>query len=102
MDLRGWESRYLWKQCAGEQLFILGSHSNGVSAVGFLPGGKTAFSAGKDKMVRLWDIESRQQIGVLPHDSPVTAAVSSPDGRWMVTSTSGDPGPVRLWDLQSR
>src|SRR6266511_3154216 len=31
-DLRGWEWRYLWKQCQGDQLFILGHHSNGVTA----------------------------------------------------------------------
>jgi hypothetical protein len=41
----------LWKQCAVNNCsFWLPFH--GVSAVGFLPDGKTAFSAGKDKMVR--------------------------------------------------
>ena len=64
-DLRSWEWRYLWQQCQGDQLFILGHHSNGATAAGFLPGGKTAYSAGKDKAVRLWDVESKKEIGVL-------------------------------------
>jgi WD40 repeat protein/predicted Ser/Thr protein kinase len=98
LDLRGWEWRYLWQQCQGEQLFILGYHSNGVSTVGFLPDGRTAFSAGKDNTVRLWDLESRQQIGLLAHDDFVTSADCSADGRWLATST-GRHGLLRLWDL---
>src|SRR5439155_10393575 len=90
MDLRGWEWRYLWKQCQGDQRFILGYHSNGVTAVGFLPDGKSAFSAGNDKVVRFWDLQSRQQIGLLPHDRPVTAAACSPDGRWLATGTESE------------
>jgi len=103
-DLRGWEWRYLWQQCQGDQLFILGYHSNGVSAVGFLPDGKTAFSGGKDKAVRLWDVETRQLVGVLPHDYPVTTTACSPDGRWLATSTQThtEKGPLRLWDLATR
>ncbi len=101
MDLRGWEWRYLWQQCQGNQLFILGYHSNGVSAVGFLPDSKTAFSAGADMTVRVWDVGSRRQIGLLPHDAPVTAATCSPDGRWLATTTK-DYGSLRLWELATR
>src|SRR6266498_3030000 len=79
-DLRGWEWRYLWKQCQGDQLFILGHHSNGVTAVGVLPDGKTVYSAGIDGAVRLWDVQSKRQTGLLQHDSPVTGAACSPDG----------------------
>jgi hypothetical protein len=44
-DLRSWEWRYLWRQCQGEQRFILGEHtSSSVSAVGVLADGKTVFS----------------------------------------------------------
>jgi WD40 repeat protein len=104
-DLRGWEWRYLWKQCQGEEDFILGYHSNGVSAAGFLSDGKTAYSAGNDKVVRLWDIESKRQVGFFPHESPVTVCAFSPDGRWMATSTEAQPsseGVLRLWDLQNK
>ncbi|MHB8522283.1 MAG: WD40 repeat domain-containing serine/threonine protein kinase [Limisphaerales bacterium] len=101
-DLRGWEWRYLWLQCQGEQRFILGSHSNGVTAVGFLPNGKTAFSAGKDNAVRLWDLETKRQVAVLPHAAKVTGAACSPDGRWLATSTEDRKNPLRLWDLATQ
>jgi hypothetical protein len=52
-DLRGWEWRYLWQQCQGEERSILGKHTNGATAVGMLADGKTVFSAGQDKCVRL-------------------------------------------------
>jgi WD40 repeat protein len=103
-DLRGWEWRYLWQQCQGDQRFILGYHSNGVTAVGFLPDGKAAFSAGNDKVVRLWDLESRQQIGLLKHEYGVSGAACSPDGRWLATGTESEhvKGPLRLWNLATR
>jgi WD40 repeat protein/serine/threonine protein kinase len=86
-DLRGWEWRYLWKQCQSEEILTLGSHSNGVNTVGFTPDGTTAFSGGNDKSVRLWDMKSMKQVGLIPHDAEVTGASCSPDGRWLVTTT---------------
>ena len=105
-DLRGWEWRYFWQQAQGEERFILGYHSNGVTAVGVLPDGKTVWSAGWDKTVRLWDLERRQQITQLDHEEAVFAADSSPDGRWLATITSDViqsfvHRPVRIWDLST-
>jgi len=104
IDLRGWEWRYLWRQCQGEERFILGEHTNGATAVGLLADGKTVFSAGRDKFVRLWDLESRGQIGLLPHAEEVIGAAASPDGRWLATASMKGPEgqPVLLWDLASR
>jgi WD40 repeat protein/serine/threonine protein kinase len=87
-DLRGWEWRYLWKQCQSEEILTLGSHSNGVNTVGFMLDGKTAFSGGNDKAVRLWDMNSMKEVGSIPHDAEVTGASCSPDGRWLVTTTN--------------
>jgi len=91
----------LWRQCQGEERFILGEHTNGATAVGLLADGKTVFSAGKDKSVRLWDLESRRQIGLLPHPEEVIGAAASPDGRWLATASvkEGEGQPVLLWDL---
>lgn len=99
-DLRGWEWRYLWRQCQGDERFILGQHINGATAVGILTDGKTVFSAGRDRFVRLWDLESRRQIGLLPHSAEVIAAAASPDSRWLATATEkeGESQPVLIWD----
>jgi len=103
-DLRGWEWRYLWRQCQGEERFILGQHTAGATAVGLLADGKTVFSAGRDKMVRLWELESRRPLGVLPHAEEVIGATASPDGRWLATATmkEGVGQPVLLWDLATQ
>jgi WD40 repeat protein len=106
-DLRGWEWRYFWKQAEGEESFILGYHTNGVTAVGVLPDGKTVWSAGFDKAVRLWDLEARRQIAQFDHEEGVFAAANSPDGRWLATVTSdliqsAVWRPVRLWELSTQ
>ena len=94
----------MWRQCQGEERFILGQHTNGATAVGLLADGKTVFSAGRDKFVRLWDLESRRQIGLLPHPEEVIGAAASPDGRWLATATRKDfeGQPVLLWDLATQ
>ena len=103
VDLRGWEWRYLWRQCQGDKRRILGKHPGGATAVGMLDG-TTVFSAGRDKCVRLWELESGSQIGVLPHEEEVIGAAASPDGRWLATASGkGDEGqPVLLWDLSTK
>jgi WD40 repeat protein len=103
-DLRGWEWRYLWRQCQSEERFILGEHTNGATAVGLLADGKTVFSAGRDKMVRLWDLESRRPTGLLPHAEEIIGAAASSDGRWLATATEkrGEGPPVLLWDLATQ
>ncbi len=104
VDLRGWEWRYLWRRCQGEQRFILGEHIDGASAIGMLADGKTVFSAGNDKVVRLWDLDSRRPIGLLSHPEAIIGAAASPDGRWLATAMAkeAEGQPVLLWDLASR
>jgi WD40 repeat protein len=103
-DLRGWEWRYLWQQSQGEPETILGFHTNGVTAAGFLSDGRTAYSAGNDKMVRFWELASKKQVRMFTHENSITGCAVSPDGRWMATSVAGqlsDEGPLRLWKLES-
>src|SRR2546422_629026 len=101
MDLRGWEWRYLWKQCQGDERFILREQTNEVISAGLLADGKTVFAAGNEKVVRLWDLESQREIGLLPHAEKVVGAAASPDGRWLATTTEkfNEKQPVLLWDL---
>jgi hypothetical protein len=43
-DLRGWEWRYLWKQCQGEELFTLTGHNGRVVVLAFSPDNKALIS----------------------------------------------------------
>ncbi len=104
IDLRGWEWHYLWNQCQGDQRHILGYHTNGATAVGVLSDGR-AFSAGRDKCVRLWNLETGQPIDVLKHPEAVIGAAASPDGHWLVTvmeNVRAINQPVLLWDLSEQ
>lgn len=105
-DLRGWEWYYIWQQCQGEEKFVLGTHTNGVNTVGFLPDGKTAYSAGWDGKVKLWNLESRKETARIVQDNGIVVATVSPDGEHMVTATSTsaieDGFPVQVWNLKNQ
>jgi hypothetical protein len=75
----------------------LQGHTGEVFAVVFHPDGTRIASAGRDQMIRLWDVATGQEVARLAgHTSYVKALAFSPNGRTLV-SGSGD-GTVRLWD----
>jgi WD40 repeat protein/serine/threonine protein kinase len=62
-DLRGWEWRYLWRECRSDALGELCRHSNAVYSVAYSPDGRTLAVAGG--FVDLWDLPSRKRIANL-------------------------------------
>lgn len=54
-------------------------------------------TASEDRTARLWNVETVQTVMLLPHDSDVTVAQFSPDGRQLVTAT--DRGVATLWTI---
>ncbi len=78
----------------------LKGHTDEVIALCFSPDGSVLASAGKDHVVRLWDVKAAQELLVLKgHTQPVVALAFSTDGK---TLASGDRGKaVRLWEVKT-
>ena len=72
-----------------------------VYSVAFSPDGQTLATGSMDKTIRLWDVETRQQMATLEgHTDWVHSVAFSPDGQTLASS-SGDL-TVRLWDVDTR
>jgi WD40 repeat protein len=78
----------------------LAGHTDGVAAVAVTPDGSRALSGSFDKSVRLWDLNTRQELRRLDgHTGPVLAVAVSPDGQRALSG--GLDKTVRLWDLNT-
>jgi WD40 repeat protein len=66
----------------------------------FAPDGKTLAGGGWDHTVRLWDVATGEERGVLRGDMAVMAVAFSPDGQLLASGDLG--GTVTLWDVAAR
>jgi WD40 repeat protein/predicted Ser/Thr protein kinase len=100
-DLRGFEWRYLWGVCKGDQIARLEGHTWIVTCAAFSPDGHTLATGSQDGTARIWDVEKKQLIAVLPSEGGTVWSVGfSPDGG--VLLTSGNWRNVELWSLAQR
>jgi WD40 repeat protein len=100
-DLRGFEWRYLWRRCQGDQRTTLRGNGSWVLAVAFSPDGKTLATGIDDGTVDLWDVPSQRRLGVLRgHTDSIGAVAFSPNGKILVTGS--DDTTIRLWDIPRR
>ncbi|MCA2859822.1 MULTISPECIES: hypothetical protein [unclassified Microcystis] len=78
----------------------LEGHDNSVLSVNFSPDGKTLVSGSDDKTIKLWNVETGQEIRTLKgHDSSVWSVNFSPDGKTLV-SGSWDK-TIKLWNVET-
>ena len=69
-------------------------HASSVTAVAFASDGKTLATGSADKTVRLWDLERRRTLSVLPFASRVFSLAYSPNGRLLAIGY--EDGSIRV------
>ena len=74
-----------------------GSIGHGDRAVAYSPDGRTLASGSDDQTVRLWDVESGQEVARLQHQAPVSSMSFSPDGQTLAGGSH--EGTILLWDM---
>jgi WD40 repeat protein len=101
IDLRGWEWRYLWQLCQGDELLKLHQYSRPVSAVAVSKDGTVLALACEDQ-VALWDLTTKRPLTGLPI-ATTEALAFSPTGNLLAVGTwnAAEQLEVALWDVSA-
>jgi WD40 repeat protein len=86
----------IWDLAGNRRLKMLPGHSGEVYPVAFSPGGALIASGATDQTVRLWDVETGQEVQCLQQYARPLRLAFRPDGKLLAVNTSDS---VRVWDL---
>ncbi|KAG0701775.1 WD40-repeat-containing domain protein [Suillus ampliporus] len=77
----------------------LKGHEEWVSGVAFIPGTRLLVTSSSDKSLRVWDIDTGQQVGkpLWGHNDAVWTVAASPDGCWIVSGAWN--GSIIVWEV---
>ncbi|MDP7019304.1 MAG: WD40 repeat domain-containing protein [Pirellulaceae bacterium] len=92
----------------GDLLNRFDGHTDAVLSVTFSPNGKLLASSGKEKAIRLWDVNTGELKKVLPlyefrlQQEQISRVVFLPDGKTLVSCSpnSRNQNQVQLWDVE--
>ena len=88
-------------QTGEESLPLILRHPVGVAAVAIVPHGPQAISLGEDGLVRLWDVDRGELLGVLGGEEGTSQIAVSADGR-LALWVNYKQRTVRLWDFAAK
>jgi WD40 repeat protein len=92
----------IWDAATAQQVAVFRGHSGCVWSVAFSPDGKRLASAGgfrgtqQPGEVKIWAMDTCQEVATLPHTRNVFGVAFSPDGRRLATAS--EDGTLTIWD----
>ncbi len=101
LAVAGTQGVFLYDPKTLDQVVHLARGAGPIHAIAFSPNGTLLASGGRDTEIRLWNIETHEQIHAFTtHNSTVSSVNFSADGT-VLTSASSD-GTVRVWDIEKK
>lgn len=78
------------------------NHHHPIDGAAFSPDGRKIIIGTSDTTARIWDIQTRQQMGeaLHGHTAPINAVAFSPDGTKVATASLD--GTARIWDVNTQ
>jgi hypothetical protein len=97
-NARGWIESWDWKSGTKIKSF-LGSSPNGppINSLAFSPNGKILVSGDKGGSIKLWNVDTGEQLNIGNHSAIVTTVAFSPDGK--LIASGDDRGTIKIWDI---
>ncbi len=88
----------LWDVVKGDLISVLSGHVDVVKKVKFTPDGRYIASVSEDNSVRLWDVNSSEQIWKYESDCYFLSCSITSDGKYLAASSRD--GTIKIWDLK--
>lgn len=85
----------VWELGTGRDTQPVKGLKTSVGRVVFSPDGKRLATAGADKVVRVWDVETGKELAALSCPDRVAAVAFSPDGKSLAAGSKD--GSIRIW-----
>ena len=90
----------VWDLDNGRALRTLEGHSDSVSSVAMVRGGKQAVSASEDKTLKVWDLDTGRMLRSLEgHSDGVSGVAVTTDGKQAVSASQDST--LKVWDLDT-
>lgn len=95
----GWDGLRVWDLGRGEETFSLRGHTGTVQSMAVTPDGYHAISGSKDKIFRVWDLKTGEEVAGFTAEGVVSALAMTPR---MATVIAGDwLGGVHILHLEN-